>query len=65
MDETGTRYILGTSPNKVDVEMDINREEVLASVKNYKNTSKVTLQAQTSLLAALLKLNDEGNYANH
>ena len=64
-DATGTKYSFGKSQDKVDVDIIVNRENVLATVKNYKDTSEVTLQGQTSLLAALVKMNNEGNYANH
>jgi len=65
MDETGTKYILGSSPDKVDVSMELNKEDVLASVKNYANPSRVALQGQVSLFPALIKLSEEGNYGNH
>ncbi len=64
-DKTGTHYIIKKTQDKVDVDIQVNEENVLATVKNYYNPSSVTLQKQTSLFNALVYLNRQGNFANH
>ena len=64
-DDSG-QYSLGYSQNKVDVDMLINGVEILANVKDYYDSSKVTLQSQVNLLSSLIYLNDNiTNFGNH
>lgn len=59
-------YVLGYSQNKVDVDMTVNGVELLASVKDYYDSSKVTLQSQVNLLSSLIFLNNRINdFGNH
>ena len=63
-DEAKNIYKIISSEDKVDVNININEENVLASVKNT-NTNRINVQKETSLLDALVKMNEAGNYANH
>ena len=67
-DDSGT-YSLGYSQNKVDVKMTVNGVEILANVKDYYDSSKVSLQNQVSLLSSLIYLNSENeglsDFGNH
>lgn len=64
-DKSGNYYIIKRTQDKVDVAIQVNQEDVFATVKNYYNPSQVTLQAQTSLFYALVALQREGNFGNH
>lgn len=62
-------YSLGYSQNKVDVDMKVDGVEILANVKDYFNSNKVTLQSQVNLLSSLIYLNntceDTYDFGNH
>lgn len=64
-----SEYYLGHSQDKVDVKITVNGENLLASVKNYKDLSindKVSLQKNMSILVSLLYLNQRYvNFGNH
>jgi len=62
---SGDSYSIQRTQDKVDVEIKVNQEDVFATVKNYYNPQKVTLQSQTSLFNALVALQREGNFGNH
>lgn len=61
----GDSYYIGTSQNKVDVEITVNAEDVFANVKNYYDNSKITLQSEIRLLDSLTFLNQWGDFGNH
>lgn len=63
--DMGDHFELNKTQDKVDVDITVNNENVLATVKNYGTNRSVTLQKQLSLFYTLLYLNREGNFANH
>lgn len=66
-----TKYSLGATQNKVDVEININNQDIFASVKSYRSTNKKTARPdlqQVNLLTTLIFLNNyQGleNVSNH
>lgn len=66
-DKTGNQYYFGKSQNKVDVKIQVNSENVLASVKNYYNPTKtgVTLQSYTNLFISLAFLENQQKFGTH
>ena len=67
-DDTNTEYSITATQDKVDVKMIFNGEEILASVKNYKDLSNdnVKLQSEVNLFFSLLFLNQYlPNFGNH
>lgn len=63
-DEYGD-YYLGTSQNKVDVKINVNMEDVLASVKMYYDANQITLQSQVNLFTALNYLEQYDRFGTH
>ena len=70
-EEDGAKYYIGTSFDKVDVSINIENENILASVKNYSleadgKMRNPHLQRDVNLFQALLYMNTQiENYGNH
>lgn len=65
MDKNGTSYSWGATRNKVDVKIQINQQDVLASVKNYYDAKMVTLQSQVNLFTTLAFLESKQRFGTH
>ena len=64
-DKEGNVYSWGATQDKVDVNIQINGQDVLASVKNYYDAGSVTLQKEVSLFAALAFLESKQKFGTH
>lgn len=68
-DSTGTKYYLGTTQNKTDVQISIDDEDIFASVKDYAaepGTFKNPHLQSVNLLQSLVFLNNYlSNFGNH
>ena len=66
--EDGTKYILGTTQDKVDVQIDVNDQHIFASVKNYSGVpgKRVEVQKELNLFSTITFLNEYAeNFGNH
>lgn len=64
-DKEGNKYYFGATQDKVDINIQINGQDVLASVKNYYDASGVTLQSDVNLFAALAFLESKQKFGTH
>lgn len=64
-DKEGNKYYFGSTQDKVDVNIQVKGQNVLASVKNYYDASSVTLQSDVSLFAALAFLESKNKFGTH
>ena len=64
-DKEGNKYYFGTTQDKVDVNIQVNNQDVLASVKNYYDASSVTLQSDVNLFTALAFLESKQRFGTH
>lgn len=66
--EDGTKYMLGMTQDKVDVQINVNDQHIFASVKNYSSIpgKKVDVQKELNLFSTITFLNGYAeNFGNH